>query len=259
MGRSILVAVSFLTRLPVKVRAPIDGEDVAKAAPYFALVGVFLGLTQAGVYWLVGFGAPVTVAAVCSVISLVVITGAFHYDGLADAADAFVGGWNPQQRREILKDSRLGTYGVMALVLVVALEISLIGALTPVAAAWGLASGHALSRAASVVAASREPASGSGISAAISGQVPRLRVGVMVGAAIMLVVISSLVSGRGQAPVWAVLVASVGVLLAVGLVMEGLGRYARSKVGTVNGDTLGAIERCCFCVYLLGWVILHTS
>src|SRR5882672_8254238 len=118
-------AITFLTRVPV------GGchDDIATAPPRFpfvgALVGALVGLVFVGAGHLV---AP-ALAAVLALVAGALVTGAFHHDGLADTADAFGGGWNPEQRLEILQDSRHGTYGVMALVFVVVVQVAALATL----------------------------------------------------------------------------------------------------------------------------------
>ena len=108
------VATAFLTRIPVS-HGPV--LSMGGVSSWFPIVGAVVGLIASGV-WVVGNTvlAPLSASAL-TIAVIVLITGAFHHDGLADSMDGLVGGWNPEQRREILKDSRHGTYGVMALVL----------------------------------------------------------------------------------------------------------------------------------------------
>ena len=127
MINNLRTAIGFLTRIPINTPQVVLSE----AAPWFPVVGLGIGLIQAATF--VGLNAvlPAGPAAVLSVAVAALVTGAFHHDGLADMADAFGGGWNLEQRLEIMKDSRLGTYGTVALILAVATEISVLATLTP--------------------------------------------------------------------------------------------------------------------------------
>src|SRR5690606_32357151 len=111
----------FLTRVPI---GDDPRPDVSRAVPWFPVVGASVGAVAAAVW--AGANellAPLPSAALAITIGAMV-TGAFHHDGLADMADAFGGGWGREQRLRILKDSRHGTYGVMALVCAVLLQVS---------------------------------------------------------------------------------------------------------------------------------------
>ena len=127
---AFLTAVQFLTRIPVP-GAMSGTMETYKAAlqasvVFFPLVGVLMGLFTATIYCSsVYFWTPL-VAAILAVAAEAWLTGAFHEDALADATDALGGGWTREQVLEILKDSRHGTYGVLALVLGVSLRIALI-------------------------------------------------------------------------------------------------------------------------------------
>ena len=94
------------------------------------MVGTIVGCLVGVVYLLASQALPATVAAVVAIAFGIAITGAFHLDGLADSADAFAGGTTVERRFEILKDSRLGTYGTSALVLVLFLEVAALATLS---------------------------------------------------------------------------------------------------------------------------------
>ena len=134
---------------------------------------------------------PPSVAAAVAVLVGVLITGAFHEDGLADLADA-MGGWTPEQRREILKDSRHGSYGVAALCGSIVLRIVCVATLGPAVAFAGLVAAHTFGRSAAVgvMIARRDVEVGAGVGAGLaSGSIRQLRpraavVGVVTGLAI---------------------------------------------------------------------------
>lgn len=111
----IAAAFQFLTRLPL-VRLTYKPDALARASKFFPLVGLVVGAADAGVYRLVSSHLPTAIVAVLIVLFSTLVTGGLHEDGLADAADAFGGGWNRQQILEIMKDSRIGSYGALALV-----------------------------------------------------------------------------------------------------------------------------------------------
>jgi adenosylcobinamide-GDP ribazoletransferase len=124
----VLTALQFLTRVPVG-SFPYDPEALSRAVLWFPLVGGFVGAAAAGVHWAVARAVSAPIAALATLIFLVLITGAFHEDGLADTADGLGGGWNRHQSLEIMRDSRIGTYGAIALILSLFARWLLLGSL----------------------------------------------------------------------------------------------------------------------------------
>ena len=113
-----LLALSFLTRLPIPFVRTLDMPPLAQAMRFFPLAGALIGCISAGV--LIGanmLGLPSLLAAVIALSVGTLVTGALHEDGLADVADGFGGGKTREARLEIMRDSRIGTYGTIALVL----------------------------------------------------------------------------------------------------------------------------------------------
>ncbi|MGZ0216445.1 MAG: adenosylcobinamide-GDP ribazoletransferase [Acidimicrobiales bacterium] len=121
--RNLRAAVIFLTRIPITFGKK-EMPELSRSVPWFPVVGALVGLLVGTSYWLLSQIIPGSVAATASIALGVIVTGAFHLDGLADVADAFPGAATVERRLEILKDSRLGTYGTSALVLVLLLEIA---------------------------------------------------------------------------------------------------------------------------------------
>jgi adenosylcobinamide-GDP ribazoletransferase len=115
--RSLLLALQFLTRVPVTVEGRVDETDMGRAAGYFPLVGLLLGLWYALFYELARNFVPHSTAAWMVLVVAALTTGGFHEDGLADAVDGFGGGWTRERKLEIMRDSRIGSYGGIALVL----------------------------------------------------------------------------------------------------------------------------------------------
>ncbi|MCY2961054.1 MAG: adenosylcobinamide-GDP ribazoletransferase [Planctomycetota bacterium] len=117
------VATSFLTRLPVPAACHTPApEDLRRAAAFFPLVGALVGAITAGVVVLGAHFWPTWLAVILALAVEARLTGAFHEDAVGDAFDAFGGGFTRERVLEILKDSRLGSYGVLALVLALALR-----------------------------------------------------------------------------------------------------------------------------------------
>ena len=147
----MVCAVQFLTRLPTPTLANYQPDWVARAARYFPLVGQLVGaiaaLVLVGASTLWGGWVPALLAIAASVL----VTGGFHEDGLADSADGLIGGQDRPSRLSIMKDSRIGTYGVMALGLVTALKAATLAGIEPLPAAMALVAAHGGGRAAAVV------------------------------------------------------------------------------------------------------------
>lgn len=124
-----LVALRFFTRVPVPAGIPHSAPELDAAARYFPLVGLLVGLAGALVYGLAVYLWPPGVALLLSMAITVLLTGAFHEDGFADACDGFGGGWNREQVLDIMKDSRIGTYGTVGLGLLLATKFMALEAL----------------------------------------------------------------------------------------------------------------------------------
>ena len=119
MLRQFLLAVQFLTRLPVPNRLATNEEELGRAAAFFPLVGVIVGGSTAGLYLLALRVVSVPVAVLIALVFAAFITSGFHEDGLADTFDGLGGGWTKEPALEIMRDSRIGTYGALALIFLV--------------------------------------------------------------------------------------------------------------------------------------------
>ena len=119
----------FLTRFPIGRYASGDSEALTQSVRYFPFVGLLVALVMGCVLWLAGTVLPATVAVALSVLAGVMITGAFHEDGLADVADS-AGAFGIEKKLEIMRDSRVGTYGALGLILLVLLRFVLLYELT---------------------------------------------------------------------------------------------------------------------------------
>lgn len=122
--RACAAAFAFMTRLPVTRLVPHDLTDLGNATGYFPLVGLCVGLIGAISFALAQLLWTPLVAATLCTIATVLLTGAFHEDALADSLDGFGGGWTKDQVLSIMKDSRVGSYALIGVVLAVVLKIS---------------------------------------------------------------------------------------------------------------------------------------
>lgn len=224
----LVSAAMLLTRLPVRGR-PTD--PAARAAWAWPVVGGLIGAIAAGVGTALGaMGAEPPVVAAVVLLSLILLTGALHEDGLADAADGLWGGGTRDRRLEIMRDSRIGTYGVIALVLSLLLRWALIaialqqGQMVEVVLAAAIVSRAPMAIAMRWLPAARDDGVSRGAGRPPAGAA---QAGLLLAGLVLL-----FFGGHGL--VAAVLVA--GVLL-------GVGHLARSRIGGQTGDMLGTIQQ----------------
>jgi adenosylcobinamide-GDP ribazoletransferase len=118
----LLIAIGFFTRIPVPNTLDFSQQKLNQASRYFSLVGWLIGGLCALFFWLLSFILPANIAILGSMLFSVLLTGCFHEDGLADTCDGFGGGWQKQQKLSIMKDSRLGTYGAVAIWMVLSVK-----------------------------------------------------------------------------------------------------------------------------------------
>jgi adenosylcobinamide-GDP ribazoletransferase len=148
---AFLMAVMFFTRVRVPARISARHHELDQAARYFPLVGLGIGAYAGAVTWAGCWLWPVPVAVILGLFASLWLTGAFHEDGLADMVDAFGGGYTRQRTLEIMKDSRLGTFGTVALLVALGLKVACLCALFPgVVGVWALLAAHGWSRAVSI-------------------------------------------------------------------------------------------------------------
>lgn len=148
--RYFLLATGFFTRLPVPSLPDFQESDLNHAARYFPLVGLLIGLLAAMVWWLASWLFPAAIAVLFSMAATIYLTCAFHEDGLADSADGLGGGMTKARKLSIMQDSRLGSYGAVALVGILLFKFHTLSALPAAVLPFALIAGHALSRLAAV-------------------------------------------------------------------------------------------------------------
>ena len=119
--RLLATAIMFLTRIPVGRQGSGEPSDLAASTQYFPLVGILCGVLTSIVFTLANLLWSSDIAVAVCLASAVILTGAFHEDGLADVADS-AGAWTQEQKLKVMRDSRVGTYGALALVMVVLLK-----------------------------------------------------------------------------------------------------------------------------------------
>lgn len=115
MFKGFILTLQFLTRLPINIQVDIERDTQAKGTFFFPIIGLIVGGIAAAVYYALYFFSP-EVAAIGAVFALIAVTGGFHVDGLSDMADGFFSARSRERILEIMKDSRVGTFGVIAIV-----------------------------------------------------------------------------------------------------------------------------------------------
>ena len=220
--------MSLLTRIPVDTGSS-DQEDLARAVPWFPVVGAVVGGLLAGTYAGLRVLLPPLVAAAATVGLGIVLTGAFHEDGLADASDA-LGARTRAEAFRILKDPTHGTFGVVAIVLSVLLRTGALATLDAWSAFVFLPSAHALSRGASAVLVGLVPPAAEGLGASYAAVTSRR--------AAASAAIAGLVIGVFFAGPWA-FPAALGAAVAAASV----GAAAVRRLGGITGDMLGAAQQ----------------
>lgn len=238
------LALTFLTKIPWPGTMQAEPQDLARAMFWFPWVGAILGLVYLGAW--TGFNAllPAPASAALLVCLTVLLTGGLHLDGLADTFDGLGGGQNPEERLRIMKDSRVGAFGVMSLVLVLLAKFALFMAagqkgvqadflLFPIVSRWGMVYLAYLSRYA-------RPEGGLG--EAMTNKITRRTA---VGATLSTLVLVLLIFRfKG-------LVVLVGAEVVVWLLV----RFFNRKLGGITGDVLGAVNELVE-VAVLGGVLL---
>jgi adenosylcobinamide-GDP ribazoletransferase len=237
-------SVQFFTRLPMTGGTP-GGGDLARAAWAFPLAGIVVGLIAAAAYALAyKLGLAGWPAAALAVAATLLVTGCLHEDGLADTVDGFGGGDTQERKLDIMRDSRIGTYGVCALTVSIVLRIAALAAFaSPALTLWALIAAHGAARATlPLFMALVPPARKDGLAYA-AGKPSGERV---VTASVLAILILAIALGPAHG------IAALIVLLVVVALMAWL---AVVQIDGQTGDVLGAVEQVSEIAILL--VALH--
>lgn len=243
-------AVRFLTVIPVGAsHDAADPEWLTRSLKFFPVVGAIVGFISATTLMVAGGVWGPVMAAVLAVLASVLLTGGFHEDGLADTLDAFGGGWTVEQRLAIMKDSRIGTYGSLALIFDVALRVTALAEMPLWTGAAALVASGAAGRAIVIAVISRMKYAGELSSMKVAYAPSRLRAGEICVAA--TVVLLSTIPLAALAETRFLLEPCVGLAFGTVLAMA-LAAWSNRLIGGYTGDVLGAIERVFEIGFLLG-------
>jgi len=248
--RLFFIALQFFTRVPVPRWVGFEPAWLQQSARHFPAVGLCVGavgaLVLAGTAWLV----PPAVAVVLSMVATVVLTGAFHEDGFADTCDGLGGHVSRERALDIMKDSRIGSYGVVGLVLLLGLKATVLVSLPVGLAVPALLLAHTLSRAMAVVLIRVLPYAGD------LGAAKAKPLAERVSAAGALVALGWAATAGAALTAWR---PDWGPAVVLSVALAALGAWAcarcwRRRLGGFTGDTLGATQQLTEVLVLLAWM-----
>jgi adenosylcobinamide-GDP ribazoletransferase len=248
--RLFFIAMQFLTRVPAPRWVGFEPDWLNQSARYFPAVGLCVGAVAALALWGAGSVFPPAVAVGLSMAATLVLTGGFHEDGLADTFDALGGAVSRERALAIMKDSRIGSYGALALLIVLGLKAATLTALPLALAVPALLLAHTASRSCAVLLIRWLPYAGDVDHAKAKPLAQRVSaVGAVVALACAVLVGVVLVAWRpAQAP-----------LVVLSVVLLGGGTFwcfawLRRRLGGYTGDGLGATQQITELLVLLGWL-----
>ncbi len=237
----IALAMQFMTRVPIWFRG-LDPARLNRASAWFPLVGLFVGGLGAVCYRVVVPHLGRSLAALVVVLVMIIATGGLHEDGLADCADAFGGGWTREDRLRILKDSRIGSFGAIALALSLGARVLLLATLPAGSVLKYIVSAQVLARWTPLpMGAVLQPARGSeGQGGRIAGRIPWFAAAL--GTLLTVIVVCYFLRFSAWQPI-----------VAVSAVAALSGAYYQRRIGGVTGDCMGAtIQLSEIAIYVCG-------
>ena len=150
--KTFALAVHFLTRIPTPFDIDYSPERLRDANRYYPLVGAIIGTVAAIAFFLANLALPILIAVLIATAATALLTGAFHEDGLADTFDGISGAYDRTKSLEIMHDSRIGTFGALALILVISLKVASLTAIADTATIiTALIAAHIISRTSTVI------------------------------------------------------------------------------------------------------------
>jgi adenosylcobinamide-GDP ribazoletransferase len=242
---AFLGAIRFFTRIPVSDRIPHSAALLNHAARYFPAVGIIVGLISAIVFGLGLLVLPQSLSVLLAMASSIYLTGAFHEDGLTDMTDGLGGGWEKLRILDIMKDSRVGSYGVVVIMMVLAIKFVCLNEISAALVPMLLITGHTFSRYCSVLIMAgmhyvREDA--------LSKSKPLATQ--LTGKAL------AVASCFGMLPLlWLPFDAMITGMLSGLLITVWLGRKLQKWLGGYTGDCLGAVQQLSEVAFYLGVLI----
>lgn len=218
--------------------------DLNHASRYFPLVGIIVGLVGALTFWLANKVLPLEISVLLSMVATILLTGAFHEDGLADAADGLGGGYEREQVLTIMVDSRIGSYGAIALVMALVLKYQSLSYVSAAILPMVMVAGHALSRYMAVlVMFTQSYVKSTGKSKPIATQlsIPSLIFASVFGLLAPLILLIPYLGLKYLA-----------ILLPVFIVWLWFSLKLKKRIGGYTGDCLGAMQQITEITFYLG-------
>ncbi|MBI1887159.1 MAG: adenosylcobinamide-GDP ribazoletransferase [Nitrosomonadales bacterium] len=242
-----LLAIQFLTQIPVRLKQPYGEREVGASLLYYPLVGLLLGMLLVGLNSLL-HGVPLLLRAALLLAAWVLITGALHLDGLADSVDAWLGGIGNRERTlAIMKDPYAGPAAVVAVVLVLLLKFAALAGLMQCHNDWALLWPLLLARTAMPLLFLTTPyVRPGGLGAALAQHAPRRAVTMM-----LLLTLLGVLGALGMR--------GVGLVLGCLTVFWLLRRMMMARLGGTTGDTAGALLELLETAALILWVLMDTQ
>ncbi|ALK95662.1 adenosylcobinamide-GDP ribazoletransferase [Massilia sp. WG5] len=235
--RLFFIALQFFTRLPIPSWVGFEASWLQHASRYFPLVGCVVAAVAAAVYFAAALVLPAPVVAVLSTVASIYLTGAFHEDGFADSCDGLGGGMTRERVLEIMKDSRVGAYGAIGIVCMLAAKLTTLAMLPPRVAVGALFLAHPLSRlAAASLIWTLEYVRGEGKAKPLAQQMTSREFAI---AALTALLPAPILLASGWVTPAALLAALLGALLAA----LWLGHKLQRRLGGYTGDCLGAVQQ----------------
>ncbi len=229
MLRRFFIALQFMTRFPVPRTEATAKDDLGKAAAFFPLVGIIVGLSAALAFVLLHRVLPLPASVLGAMMVASFLTNGLHEDGFADVFDGLGGGWSKEQALRIMRDSRIGVYGVLALIFLVLSKLQLLSALSPTHVWRWLIVGHVAGRWAPLaLGAWLPPASSEGLGRLVAKQSGAVEL--VIGT--VTVIVALIVILPWQAALIAFLVTAFVTLIG--------GLYFRRRLQGITGDCMGA-------------------
>ena len=235
--RLFFIALQFFTRLPIPRWVGFEASWLQHASRYFALVGVVVGAITAAVYALAALILPAPVAVLLSTAAGIYATGAFHEDGFADMCDGFGGGMTRERVLEIMKDSRIGAYGAIGMVCLLALKCLALAMLPTSTAVAALMLAHPLSRYAATALIWRlDYARAEGKAKPMAQEMSGAEFAI---ATLTAALVAAIVGAAGDIG-W---VALAGCIAVTAITTAWLARKFVRRLGGYTGDCLGAVQQ----------------
>ena len=235
--RLFFIALQFFTRVPIPGWVGFEPAWLQHASRYFPLVGLLVAVVVALIYGAAAWLWPAPIAVLLSTAAGLYLTGAFHEDGMADMCDGFGGGHTRERIMEIMKDSRIGSYGAVALVVTLGLKCTALSLLAPGQAIGALLLAHPVSRLAAVsLIRSASYARDDGKAKPMAQE---MRAGEFV-IATACALLPALALGAFNVLSWPAIGAAVAASAIVAWWLRGL--FVR-RIGGYTGDCLGAVQQ----------------